>query len=84
MHNCEICGRAEGSTKDRCGVEDGVPLGAVERCDLCEQLACPDCLHENDCCFVEADDLEDDPTWSPKGWIRTKAGDCNEWQRIAD
>lgn len=63
---CRICGRYAGSTKDRCGEEDGVPLGPIEQCPTCKRWACPDCMHEADCCFVEED--EHGPDWCPPGW----------------
>ncbi len=83
---CEICRRAEGCTDDRSGVCDGVPLGLVERCDTCGRLACPDCLHEADCCFVEMDDHADDPHWSPPGWRVTHVGEHGgyQWERVDD
>jgi hypothetical protein len=68
MTTCSICSRPEGSTKDRCGNEDGVPLGPVGPCEVCGRLTCPDCQHEADCCFAEADDHMDDPLWCPVGW----------------
>lgn len=67
---CDICGRAEGSELDRCGEPDGVPLGPLERCETCNRLACPDCLHEADCCFAEAEDHKGDPEWAPLGWVK--------------
>ena len=60
---CQVCGRKEGTTKDRCGQEDGIPLGRLEKCDLCGKWACPDCLHEMDCCFDD-----EDPDNPPPGW----------------
>jgi len=33
---CDICERAEGSTVDRCGGEDGIPLWPIECCELCK------------------------------------------------
>jgi hypothetical protein len=32
------------------------------------RLACPDCLHESDCCFADSDDHAADPDWAPPGW----------------
>jgi hypothetical protein len=86
---CDVCGRAEGSTKDCCGEEDGIPLGPVEQCSLCGRRACSECGADNggeaDCCFLEADDHADDPTSAPPGWIVVKAADdVTEWHRIAD
>jgi hypothetical protein len=65
---CEVCGEAS-------------PF--CERCDLCKRLACQDCLHEADCCFLEADDHNDDPAWAPPGWKIAKVeGTFKEWQRL--
>jgi hypothetical protein len=66
---CEVCNRKEGSTKDRDGEEDGIPL-PVGKCGTCGRLACSDCMHEADCCFAEEDDHADDPSWAPPGWRR--------------
>ena len=72
---CEICGRKQGSTKNVVGEEDGVPLGPVEKCATCKRWACPDCEHEADCCFAEADDHSADPTWAPRGWRLAESAD---------
>ena len=68
---CVICDRQAGSTQDRCGVEDGIPLGPVEPCGDCGRMACPDCTHERDCCFAESEEHEDDQNWAPPGWTVT-------------
>lgn len=68
---CSMCGRKEGSTKDVCGDEDYTPLGPVEKCETCGRWACPDCLHEADCCFADADEHAGEPTWTPPGWRLT-------------
>jgi hypothetical protein len=69
---CSICGRVKGSTLDRCGFPDdspnAVPLGPIRRCATCGRRACPDCLHESDCCFADSDDHAADPEWAPPGW----------------
>jgi hypothetical protein len=70
---CQICDRLEGSTKDRDDAEDGVPLGPVEKCDACGRWACPDCMHEADCCFADAEDHADDPKSAPPGCV-TESG----------
>jgi hypothetical protein len=67
---CVICGREEGSEVDVAGFPDGVPLGTIEACETCGRLACPDCLHETDCCFLEAEEHADDPEWAPPGWVK--------------
>lgn len=55
-----VCGeRMEGSTKDRSGREDGIPLGKIKKCQHCGRWACPDCLHERDCCDAEDMALEE-------------------------
>jgi hypothetical protein len=78
MTKCRICGRKEGSTKDRCGEEDGVPLGPVERCPTCKRSACPDCLHEADCCF-----LGHEGGAAPRGWyLRTVKDGVTEYARM--
>jgi hypothetical protein len=59
---CSICGRPRGSTLDRWGCEDGIPLGPLANCPTCGKTACPDCLHEADCCW------EDEDGWIPDGW----------------
>jgi hypothetical protein len=81
---CEICGRPEGCTLDLGGLEDGVPLGPVTLCDLCGRRACPDCLHEADCCFDDADLHADDPLWAPRGWRRLPQQEPNldVWERL--
>ena len=80
---CEICGREEGSTVDRCGVEDGIALGAIEPCETCGRWACPDCLHEADCCFVEEDEHSDEPAWSPPGWMLVQSENgWKQWHRL--
>jgi hypothetical protein len=84
-----VCERAEGSTLDRGGEDDGIPLGPVEPCSLCGRMACPDCSADNggeaDCCFLEEDDYADDPNWAPPGWFRVpSSGDWKEYRRIAD
>ncbi len=65
---CQVCNRLEGSTKNMIGEEDGIPLGKVEKCPTCGRWACPDCLHEADCCFVEADEHAAEECWCPPGW----------------
>jgi len=60
---CEVCCRPEGDVS-----EGPPPLGELAKCDLCGQLACPDCLGEADCCFADWEDHHDDPNWAPKGW----------------
>ncbi len=81
---CEVCERAEGSTLDRSGEEDGMPL-PLERCDLCHRLVCCDCLGEADCCFAEEDEHLDDPNWAPPGWIRVPSSvGWWEYHRLAD
>ena len=81
---CDICERAEGSTVDRGGMEDGIPLGAIEFCDLCWYWACPDCRYEADCCFNKADDHSDDPAWAPPGWRRLPRhpDGYDQWERL--
>jgi hypothetical protein len=82
---CEICGLPEGDTSD--GLD---PLGPMETCPLCGRRACPVCLSEADCCFLEADDHEDDPTWAPPGWRRASPSSHNlpdeaiVWERVSD
>lgn len=75
---CQICKRKPGARKkDRSGSLDPnpqTPLGKLQRCRLCGLWACPDCLHETDCCFREEDEHEDDPNWAPPGWKRVKDG----------
>jgi hypothetical protein len=63
---CSACDRREGDTSDRCGFPDpdGGALGPVERCPTCGRNACPDCAHENDCCFLRHDGTEK----PPPGW----------------
>lgn len=86
MPACEICGRSEGNERiDRFGgrLNDHVPLGAVERCGVCGRLACPDCLHEVECCFVDADDHADEPDWSPPGWcVAGRHGTMTTYRRV--
>jgi len=69
---CRICYRFAGSQKDRCGEYDGVPLGPIKQCPTCKRWACPDCMHEVDCCFVEADEHTGERDWAPPGWRITK------------
>jgi hypothetical protein len=64
---CEVCDRLEGSTKDRCNEEDGTPLGAMELCPTCGKWACPDCIHEIDCCFSNVD-FVNGVIKAPPGW----------------
>ncbi len=64
---CQVCGRREGVTVDRCGNEDGLPLGRLEKCVLCGKWACPDCLAEADCCFGD-DELKTTIDHPPNGW----------------
>jgi len=77
---CQVCERRVGSTKDRCGEEDGVPLGPLEKCDLCSKWVCPDCLHEADCCF------DGDSEAAPPGWRVSKEGPRGyvEYERIEE
>lgn len=77
---CQICDRAEGSTIDRCGNEDGSPLGAIERCPTCGRLACPDCRHEADCCFVEIDRREVERGLLVRWWAKVSD---TEYQMVA-
>ena len=70
MSGCEVCGRKEGAEVDVAGFPDGVPLGPIEECETCGRKACPDCLHEADCCFVELGDHSNEPDWSPAGWVK--------------
>ncbi len=66
---CSICDRPTGSLADRDGeLDEWAPLGPVTRCPTCKRLACPDCLHEAECCFVEADKHWQESKWTPKGW----------------
>jgi hypothetical protein len=82
---CEVCGRAEGAAVDLCGDEGGAPLAPLERCDLCGHLVCPDCNHESDCCFMEADDHADDPDWAPPGWkVDVEKDDHPCWRRVEE
>lgn len=81
---CDVCGRKCGTLNDRCNFpprfpEQEEPLGEIEWCDLCGKAVCPDCLHEADCCFEDAEDLSRDPQWAPRGWKRTSA---TEYRRI--
>lgn len=75
---CQVCGLPEGDTRD--GL---VPLGPMDTCDLCGKRACPNCLHEADCCFEAADDHEDDSVWAPKGWHRVPSNvpNADQWER---
>lgn len=73
---CAICDRRCGSLLDRCHEpprpgDEEVPLGEIVRCELCGKAACPDCLHECECCF---DGIEPgDP--APSGWeLAAKSG----------
>jgi hypothetical protein len=68
---CDVCGRNEGAEIDRSGGYDGIPLGPIEKCETCGRHACPDCLHESDCCFDDAEDHVAEPDWSPAGWARS-------------
>lgn len=76
MTSCEICEREQGSLLDRCGQKDAeeVPLGPIEKCSLCGRWVCPECSADNggeaDCCFMDLDEHDDDPSWSPFGWRR--------------
>ena len=74
---CEVCGRYAGTRDEIDRFEpsdprhevpplDATPLGSVEECSLCGKFACPDCLHESDCCFADAD--EKPVGWAPDGW----------------
>lgn len=65
---CSICDRPAGSLLDRFGIPDGIPLGPIQRCDICGRNACPDCMHESECCFVEVDEHVHEPDWAPPGW----------------
>ena len=66
---CQICGRKEGTLLERDMMTYAEPpLGPVEKCDTCGRWACPDCMHEADCCFVEEDEHSNDPKWAPPGW----------------
>jgi len=62
---CQICGRVAGTLKGRCGEDTDTKLGPVEKCELCKKWRCPDCAHENDCCF---EDEEGDGFKCPVGW----------------
>jgi hypothetical protein len=75
---CEVCGRPEGDESD-----GPPPLGALEKCDVCGRLVCPDCLCEADCCFLDAEDHADDPAWAPPGWRLVPGGPYGEaWERL--
>lgn len=71
---CEVCDRKQGDTTDRTGSPDNdkVPLGAVTKCDVCARWACPDCLHEADCCFSEEFDqvYGEKAGEAPPGWMK--------------
>jgi hypothetical protein len=70
-----VCERLEGDMHDRCGQYDGVPLGRLEKCDWCGKWACPDCLHEADCCFDwywEIANEEAGEPVAPPGWRLSK------------
>ncbi len=71
-HPCSVCNRRQGCTKDLGGHEDGIPLGPVTKCDPCGRWACPDCLHEADCCFTDYTEGEGGlfSRESPPGWKR--------------
>jgi len=80
---CAVCSRKPGCTKNLCGEEDGTPLGALEKCDACGLVACPDCLHEADCCFRDADDHAKEPDWAPPGWrVSARLGGITEYSRV--
>jgi hypothetical protein len=80
---CAICGRDEGVKVDRCGRYDGVPLGSLAKCPTCRRLACPDCLGEDDCCFVDHELRGGDETEAPPGWeMVTEAGGTIVYQRM--
>lgn len=64
---CDYCGRLEGSTKDRSGYEDGVPLGELEKCGACGSMVCPECIDEADCCFSN-EAFENGEIDAPPGW----------------
>lgn len=64
---CDVCGRREGNrTTNRFGGPDmnpDTPLGPVTKCPACESMACPDCLHEQECCeMVEEAESEEQET----------------------
>jgi len=62
-HPCAVCGRRAGSVGvDVAGAPDGsvTPLGRVTRCPDCHQWACPDCLHDRNCCDGLAEDAATD------------------------
>jgi hypothetical protein len=63
---------------DRWGGEDGIRLGALSLCPTCGKTACPDCLHESDCCWEDVDNQEDG--WIPDGWERV---DSQNAQRVS-
>lgn len=80
---CEICDRKPGDTNDRCNepTYDQVPFGPLEQCDLCQKWACPDCLHEADCCFEDEEDAG-----TPRGWrlVEENEHGCTYERIIAD
>ena len=78
---CDVCQRKPGTTKGRCGEKTDSRLGPLERCPLCKLFACPDCLHEAECCFIDEDAHMDNPTWAPPGWTRTSP---EEYRRIEE
>lgn len=51
---CEVCGRRAGyAPLNRFGEPDlnpDTPLGPIMECSTCGLMACPDCLHESECC----------------------------------
>ena len=70
---CAICDRTPGHAPlDRFGQPDlnpETPLGELQICDCCGLLVCPDCSHENECCFRDAEDHAHEPNWAPPGWV---------------
>lgn len=58
---CAFCDRYQGVLADIAWqrsrwLHDEVPLGPVEECEDCGRLACPDCMHERDCCSMDDPD----------------------------
>lgn len=58
---------------------DGIPLGPVTECPDCHKLACPDCMHEADCCFDADCENYTDSFCGRFGWFKICGG---PWKRI--
>lgn len=82
---CEVCGRKPGTLLNRDLYTKAPPrLGPLTQCDLCGLWACPDCLHEVDCCFRDADAHDKDRAWAPPGWaVESDDGVMITFQREA-